>query len=237
MNLKISKYDPSVDTAPKLVAFNNIPWHQGMTVLEAIQLAHEQSPVAFDYNCRARACGRCAVTLDGSPVLACVAQIGNANHTIEPLAGQPVVRDLIVDRSEAHAALAARYKRIKDPTVDLTSDSVIENTFNVAAIEQINAIEWCTRCLVCTAGCPVRKANPSSYVGPADLLAVAYRHYDRYDAGSRIAEAVQDGLWNCIMCGQCDKLCPQKEIRRVPQIWKDLRSEATVLGYRDPNAS
>jgi len=38
-----------------------------------------------------------------------------------------------------------------------------------------------------------------AFVGPAALLAIAYRFYDPYDKGNRIAEAVQAGLCNCIM--------------------------------------
>jgi hypothetical protein len=66
------------------------------------------------------------------------------------------------------------------------------------------------------------------------LLAIAYRFYDPYDKGNRIAEAVQAGLWNCIMCGQCDDLYSQKEIKRVTLIWKELRDAATAAGYGKP---
>ena len=157
----------------------------------------------------------------------------NATHTIEPLTGHPVIRDLIVDKSEAHADLTQRYLRNRASAL---TDTQIKTTFNMSAIEQINAIEWCTRCVVCTAACPAYKANPSTFVGPAAMLAIAYRHYDLYEEGNRVIEAVQAGLWNCIMCGQCDNVCPQKEIKRVKQIWKDLRTAATAAGYTNPNA-
>jgi fumarate reductase iron-sulfur subunit len=230
MNLKISKYDPSVDAAPKLISVS-VAYRENMTVLEAIQFAHETTPINFDYSCRGRACGRCAVMLDGKPVLACVTPISNATHTIEPLSGQPVIRDLVVDRREAHASIAARYRRIRSTPL---SDAEFNTTYNTGAIEQIDALEWCTRCMVCTAGCPAFKADPSSFVGPAEMLAVAYRYYDPYDQANREAEAVQAGLWKCIMCGQCDNLCPQKEIKRVKQVWKELRAAATTAGYTNP---
>lgn len=235
MELKFSKYNPAVDAAPKLVTIS-VDWFKNMTLLEAMQFAHEKTPMMFDYNCRGRQCGRCAVMLDGVPVMACCTTISNAKHTIEPLAGYPVMRDLIVDKGEAHATMTARYNRIKDPAIDLTKIDVIKTTYNTAAIEQIEAIEWCARCMACTVGCPAYKADPSSFVGPAEMLAIAYRYYDPYDTGNRIAEAVQAGLWNCIMCGQCDYLCIQKEIKRVSQIWKDLRAAAIAAGYPNPNS-
>jgi succinate dehydrogenase/fumarate reductase iron-sulfur protein len=226
MDIKVSKYDPSADTTSKLVTISGITWFSNMTVLEAIQKAHEISPVCFDYSCHGRACGRCAVMLDGTPVLACITPITNATHTIEPLSGQTVIRDLIVDKSSAHAALSGIYQRVKNTAIDLTSDSVIESTSNPTYNTQLNAIEWCTRCMMCTSACPVYNADPSSFIGPAAMLGIAYRYFDEYDAGNRIAEAVQEGLWNCIMCGQCDYVCPQKEIKRVSQIWPALRAAA-----------
>jgi len=231
MNVKFSKYDPSVDAAAKLVSVE-MPYRDKMTVLEAMQFGHEATPVNFDYSCHGRACGRCAVMLDGKPVLACITPISNAPHTIEPLSGHPVLRDLIVDKSEAHADLGQRYRRVRAQALTDAQANKADLTNNA----QLNSIEWCCRCMICTAGCPAHKANPSKFAGPAALLAIAYRHYDPFDEGNRVIDAVQAGLWNCIMCGQCDKLCPQKEIKRVSQIWKDLRAAATAAGYPDPNA-
>jgi fumarate reductase iron-sulfur subunit len=234
MDLQISKYDPSVDSAPTLITVSGITWFQNMTVLEAIQFASQITPISFDYNCHGRACGRCSVMLDGTPVLACITPITNQAHTIQPQAGLPVIRDLIVDKSNAHASLTATYQRVKNPAINFASDAVIESTANMTFNTQLNAIEWCCRCLMCTSACPAYKANPSTFVGPAELLGIAYRYYDEFDAGNRVAEAVQAGLWNCIMCGQCDFVCPQKEIHRVPQIWPDLRAAATAAGSPDP---
>lgn len=231
MQIKFSKCDPAVDAAPYVVSID-VAYKDKITVLEAMQFAHETTPMHFDYSCHGRACGRCAVMYDGKPVLACITPMTNKPHTIEPLVGHPVMRDLIVDKSESHADLTQRYRRIRASAL---TDEQINTTYNTSAIEQIDAVEWCCRCMICTAGCPAYKADPSSFVGPAALLAIAYRFYDHYDEANRIVEAVQAGLWNCIMCGQCDYLCPQKEIKRVHQIWKELRAAATAAGYPNPN--
>ncbi|ADD67712.1 succinate dehydrogenase and fumarate reductase iron-sulfur protein [Denitrovibrio acetiphilus DSM 12809] len=226
MKLEIYKYNPDVDNSASYV-YVNIDYKDKMTVLEAIQFAHEKTPIHFDYSCHGRACGRCSVVYDGTPVLACITPITDGDHTIEPMKGHTVLRDLIIDKSEAHADLSQRYRRTR--AVNLTEEQ-IETIYDTSVAEQISAIEWCTRCMMCTAMCPAYKANPSTYVGPAAMLATAYRYYDPYDEGSRVNEAVQSGLWNCIMCGQCDYVCPQKEIERVSQIWKDLREAATDAG-------
>lgn len=68
------------------------------------------------------------------------------------------------------------------------------------------------------------------------MVAIALRHYDPYDQGDRVAEAVQEGMWNCIMCGKCDEVCPAREIRHV-DTWTELRAIATERGLTEMKAS
>ncbi|NTW27793.1 MAG: 4Fe-4S dicluster domain-containing protein [Coriobacteriia bacterium] len=231
MNITFKKYDPAVDAAPYEVTCEVEHWDK-MTVLEAISWANEnREPIAFDYSCRGRVCGRCAVMLDGNPILACVTMIGDASHKIEPLVGQPVLHDLIVDKSQAQARIAQKYARVR--TSPLKKEEI--NTYDMTVAEKIKALEWCARCQVCTAACPAHAAAPSKYVGPASMLATAFRFYDPYDQADRVVEAVQEGLWACIMCGKCDQVCPQGEIKHL-DYWTDLRAAATARGFTAPKA-
>ena len=43
-------------------------------------------------------------------------------------------------------------------------------------------------------------------------------------------EAVQGGLWSCIMCGQCTEVCNQAEIDHVG-LWTILRDAAVQRGW------
>lgn len=229
MNITFKLYDPAADAAPREAVCEVEHWDK-MTVLEAISAANENcEPIAFDYSCRGRVCGRCSVVLDGTPVLACITPITDESHKIEPLAGLPVLHDLIVDKSQAHARMAAKYARVQPVT--LTTEVI--NTYDMAVAEKINAIEWCARCLLCTSVCPAHIASPDGYVGPAAMLATAYRFYDPFDQGDRVVEAVQEGLWTCIMCGKCDEVCPQAEIKHL-DYWNDLRAAATARGFAEP---
>ena len=54
--------------------------------------------IAYRYSCRAGQCGSCAIKVNGKAKLACKAEIGD-NDILEPL-DLPVIKDLIVDRSE-----------------------------------------------------------------------------------------------------------------------------------------
>ena len=65
--------------------------------------------LGFRYSCRVAMCGTCAVRVDGRPVLACQTRVPQADKlVIEPLAGLPVVRDLIVDSTPFWALGDAR---------------------------------------------------------------------------------------------------------------------------------
>ena len=68
-----------------------------LDVLLALQRA--DASIGFRYSCRVAMCGTCAIRVDGRPVLACRTPVTAATGALllEPLAGLPVVRDLIVD--------------------------------------------------------------------------------------------------------------------------------------------
>jgi len=226
MNLTITHYDPSKDTAPYEVTYE-VPLIDAeyTTLLQALVYVHENlAPLSFDYICRGRMCGRCAMMLDGNPVLACVTPIDDGDHKVEPLAGLPVVKDLIVDKSQVQARIAETYKRVR--IAPLTEEDL--QTYNMADYEELFGIQYCARCQVCTAGCPAQQTDPS-YIGPSHMLAVAFRHFDPYDQADRLVEAVQGGLWSCIMCGKCDENCDQLEIDHL-KIWQKLRDDATARG-------
>lgn len=233
MKITVKRYDPSKDAAPYDATYD-VP-HSGddyMTALEALVYIHENiEPLAFDYACRGRMCGRCAMTVDGTPCLACVHVIDDSSHEIAPLEGLPVVKDLIVDKSKIQAEISNSYRRVRIEPLDLED----LQTYNMEDADDIAAIQYCARCQVCTAGCPARMVKGSDYIGPSHMLALAYRHFDPYDQADRLTEAVQGGLWSCTMCGTCTENCSQIEIDHV-SIWQKLRDEATGRGLVLKNA-
>ena len=93
-------------------------------------------------------------------------------------------------------------------------------------------LEYCARCGVCTAACPVvEQKGFKSYIGPTGMIAIANRFYDPYDQGDRVVQAVQNGLWECIECGMCDTVCKALEIDHL-SVWKDLRTAASAEGLK-----
>ncbi|CDX03970.1 Fumarate reductase-like FeS protein [Desulfitobacterium hafniense] len=227
MKIKIFKYDPAVDVAPRFIE-HEVPHKDKMTMLEAVVWVHENKEmVAYDYSCHGRMCGRCAMMLDGVPTLACCTPIDDKAHTIEPLKGMTVIRDLIVDKSSLSNRVSVKYQRVR--TEPIKEDEI--DKFDKAAADTLYDMVNCTRCGCCDAGCPVVQSAPGEYAGPAVMLAIAHRHLDSYDQADRVVEAVGEGLYKCIMCGNCDKVCRRYEIKHV-EAWQMLREAAEKRGLK-----
>lgn len=226
MKITVQKYDPSRDPAPHDESYE-IPWSEHMTLLQALVRVNEDcEELAFDYSCRGRTCGRCAMELDGRPVLACVAPLDDADHEVKPLRGFPVIRDLVVDKQAFHDKLGDLGKRTSNHTI--TWDEIAQPVDPHAAA-MLDGIERCAHCGACMAACPVVTAKHGDYVGPAGMVAIAMRYYDPYDDGDQVAAAVSAGMWNCIMCGACDDVCPVGELDHIA-IWTELREAAEAEG-------
>lgn len=231
MKITVQKYDPAVDAAPYYVS-GEVPFEENMTALRALKLFDETvAHVNYDVSCRGRICGRCACLLDGTPTLPCTHKLEDGDHTFEPLPGFAVCCDLIVDKHPLDEKLSGIYNRIK--IEDRTEDDYLIAEVDGVEIdwERIWKIEYCCRCGVCNAACPVHAANPDEYAGPTAMLAIAHRYLDPYDKGDRVMEAVSKGLYRCIMCGKCDEVCAQEEISHL-EAWQILRDAAEARGIK-----
>lgn len=230
MKITVERFDPALDAAPHQETYE-VPWHEYITPLEALMYIHENiTPITFDYTCRGGLCGRCTMTVDGEPAFGCIKFLDDADHTLQPLQGFPVISDLIVDKRAAQADLARAYARVR--AFPLTEEEVANETegFTPEVADRLHMTEYCCRCQACVSGCPGKKLNPS-YAGPSKMVALAYRHLDPYDQGDRVVEAVQNGLWDCLMCGKCDQICENHEIKHLELI-QILRDAAEERGLR-----
>lgn len=227
MKLKIQKYNPAVDDAPYIVE-GDVEWHDGITALDAIYLfSTKVQPIHFEYSCGGRFCGRCAAMVDGEPKLICTALLSDATHTIEPLTGYPIIRDLMVDKSAFDDAYTAISQRVMPEPV--TMETFVPEDYAPDALFDLRwKGERCARCGMCNTVCPALQAHGDEYVGPALMYAIGFRHLDWYDKADRVAQAVSSGLYYCIQCGKCDEVCTSF----VPhaEMWKLLRGEAEERG-------
>ena len=230
MKLRIQKFNPLEDAKPYYVE-GEVAWREGITALDAIYLFHTQvTPVNFDYSCGGRVCGRCGVMIDGEPKLMCFTLLSDGTHTIEPLKGYDIIRDLVVDRTDFDKQLAnLDYRVMIEP---VTKETEVPEDFDPeqyqADYDYMDQIERCARCGLCQVNCAALTFSKDNYIGPAAMLQIALKDMDFYDKADRVSQAVSAGLYHCILCGKCDEVCPML-IPHV-EIWQKLRAKAEGRG-------
>jgi len=100
INLKVFRYDPDKDESPGYVDYE-VPWSEGLLALSALKYIRENidETLAFrDYCCGCAWCMSCLMTVNGKGTRTCSWLLKpGENLTIEPLWGNPVIKDLVVD--------------------------------------------------------------------------------------------------------------------------------------------
>lgn len=209
--VKILRFDPSADKAPYYKSYS-IPYEDldigPLSALKALRyINHEIESIGFDYNCRFGGCGRCAITVDGTPRLACFAPLSaDKEHTLEPLHGFPVIRDLVVDRGKAYARFLDSGAAIK--TIDpIVKPKDIEPKLWWNTLSPLNRCRECMSCYsVCTA---LQVENRwESFIGPGAMMQIYQRAVDTMDQADRISQAAFSGAFQCVQCGLCNTVCP-----------------------------
>lgn len=206
VTVTVCRYNPAADASPQYTTYK-VPWKEYLTVLQALAYINEyEAPLTYDFSCRAGLCGRCGVTLNGTPCLACYTPLEQGvEYTIEPLKGFPVIRDYVVDKSALADALAdATAELTLDSPVDLSDLPHIDYEF---WYEDLYRKDMCRECGLCFSACPVYQEG-KNYAGPATLSQVYLRANDGMDKADRVLQAVELGVFNCQLCGECNKVCP-----------------------------
>ena len=155
-------------------------------------------------------CGTCTVRVDGHSVLACktvVPPTADLLH-IGPLAGYPVIRDLIVDTTPFWAQWA-RVTPYFQPIASLDEPAVIKP--DSAEREAIDPALDCIQCGACFSSCGIAAAD-RTFLGPAALNRAMVLISDSRDAGDqhRLDLVTQvDGVDRCHYMYGCTKDCPK----------------------------
>jgi succinate dehydrogenase/fumarate reductase iron-sulfur protein len=195
--LTVLHYDPTTDTNKRREY--RVPNQPGATVLQALQhiYAELDATLAFRYGCRYSRCGLCGVMADGKPRLACKVKLASTSE-VAPLAGLPLLRGLVVDRTTYMKELEdlALYPHIQqpEPLGKLQEDPLHKNLMN------------CVECLCCVSSCPEHGNMDSSRGGPFAFIKLAQLHLDPRDEKDRRAQANSLGIDKCAECGKCS--CP-----------------------------
>lgn len=230
MTAEIFRYDPTTDDEPYYSTHEVEVPEDDSGILTAMQVLHavnyDEEAFGYDFDCCSGLCGRCSMMIDGEPGLACWTPLKPGKHTFEPLAGFPVIKDLLVDRDKARQRFVDVNTSIQtvDPIVNLPD---IDYTLYWETLERLN---MCRECMQCYSVCPQMKLseNWGSFVGPGAMAQIAQRYLDTEDQSDRLGQAVFSGLWDCILCGSCASVCPSG-IQHV-DIFTKMREDATARG-------
>ncbi|TFH16986.1 succinate dehydrogenase/fumarate reductase iron-sulfur subunit [Candidatus Bathyarchaeota archaeon] len=207
----VFRYNPASDEKPYYIIYE-IPMRHGMTVLDGlIYIIEELDPsLSMRYNCRFKACGSCAVMINGSQRLACDTQAENYKSIrVEPLNHFKVIKDLVVDidpfLDKMNAAMPYLVPKSDDGIPEVPPEE----------FDKYRSPSDCIWCGSCTSACPIAGSQPY-YLGPAAL-----NQLYRFSVDSRELDGVKDlrlvkgdsgtsGVWRCHQVFACQSVCPKK---------------------------
>jgi succinate dehydrogenase/fumarate reductase iron-sulfur protein len=177
-----------------------------LDLLREIQRAHDPS-LAFRYSCRVAMCGTCGVRVDGRSALACRSVVAADADRVEvaPLAGLPVVRDLVVDMRP----FWARWARVM-PWFRPASDDPARIAPGSAEAGLVDGALGCISCGACYSTCELTDTG-SDYLGPAALNRALALIADPRDGGAADRLDVvggRGGVDGCHYVGGCTSACP-----------------------------
>ena len=223
--LKIYRFNPKTDKEPHYDTFK-IEANLNDRILDCLnKIRWEQdSSLAYRMSCAHGICGSDAVSINGTPALACQKIVKDYNCKqellIEPLKYFPIIKDLIVD-------MEPFFQRIKAINPNLSSQGPYELTEKerIQTIEERSRIDDAVKCILCgccVAACPVMLEQEPKFIGPAAILRAQKYIFDsrRNDANERMQIIEKPyGIWGCKSYYMCTIVCPKK-IKVTEQIIK-----------------
>ncbi len=229
---------------PDASSFNEefeIPYRPNMNVISALMeiqrnpvnaKGNKTTPVCWESNCLEEVCGACSMVINGKPRQACTALIDKLEQPIRiaPMRTFPVVRDVVVDRSQMFESL----KKVKawipiDGTYDLGPGPRMPEVKRQWAYD----LSRCMTCGVCMEACP--NVNPTSdFIGPFAISQV--RLFNAHPTGEmnkheRIDALMEDGgIAGCGNSQNCVRSCP-KEIPLTTSI-AEMNKETSMSLFK-----
>ncbi len=217
--LTIFRYNPESDEEPHYEDFE-VPVGDGTTVLDTLLHIrdHVDSSLSFRHSCRQAVCGSDAMFINGKQRLGCKTQIADLEQPvrIEPLPGQDVRKDLVVDMTDFYERMEAVEpddQKLEAPGGDTTYEDLEQRRQSPENREKIKLSTRCIQCGACVSSCTIAK-DPEQYLGPA-AINKAYR----FIADEREPDELNDqrmelveqsnGVWRCQTQFSCTEVCPK----------------------------
>jgi succinate dehydrogenase/fumarate reductase-like Fe-S protein len=120
VQLKVFRYDPSIDRAPAYKTYD-VPWKEGLLLLSAIKYIRDNldETLAFrDYCCGCSWCMSCMMTVDGKGTQTCSRPLKPGESlVVEPIKGFPIIKDLAVDFGTTIATPDGVFKKMEGTVI------------------------------------------------------------------------------------------------------------------------
>lgn len=211
--VRIRRFNPDVDRKPYWQDFQ-VEVTPEKTVLSALEeiKAEQDGSVTFRRSCRHAICGSCAMMVNRQNILVCSKPLAEALNKkgvvmIEPLPYLPVIKDLVVDRSD----FWDQYLKVKPWLVPPREIPEKEFRMSQEEVDALESAEECIMCGACYSACPIVAGN-KMYVGPHALQKALQRILDPRDT---IPEerldliADSNGPFRCHQVLNCIDACPK----------------------------
>lgn len=223
VHARVYRCDPSRDAKPRYDSYK-VPYSRLMRVLDVLNYIAEEleEDLAYRWFCGVKKCGTCAVRVNGREVLACW-EAAEPEMTIEPLRHAPLVRDLVVDRTDYERLVTSMMPWLERAKPYL---GFPERLSHLDMKQAATALD-CLSCLACFSACPVLDlGDETNFSGPAPLVQFAQVALDPRDGMNRGQMAVDlAGIFNCVSCYKCEEACPVG-IPIVSEIIEPLKARA-----------
>lgn len=215
--VRVYRWNPSTDTAPKVQSFSIDLNQCGPMVLDVLlKIKNEQdASLTLRRSCREGICGSCAMNINGRNNTACTAHIPDDDKPliIYPLPHMPVIKDLVPDLSRFYAQYKSIQPFMQASAAHPTQSGKMEEWKQSKEDRaKLDGLYECILCACCSTSCPSYWWNGDKYLGPAVLLQ-AYRWIQDSRDGAREQRlaALDDRfkLYKCRTIMNCTTVCPR----------------------------
>lgn len=212
---RIYRYHPEQDQEPRMQAYTVPGRLRHRMVLDVLEhLKTEDDTLTFRRSCREGVCGSDGMNINGVNRLACTTRAHDMlsrsrDLVVRPLAGMPVIRDLVVDLSQFQDNL----ERVRPWLINHQPAPAIERLQTPEERARLDGLYECILCACCTSGCPSWWWQPKRFVGPAGLLWAARFLDDSRDTATDQRLALLGGdpysVFRCRNIQNCTYVCPK----------------------------
>ena len=211
MRFRIYRYNPETDREPYMQEYDLPEIGADMVVREAlIKIKGVDETLSFRHSCGEGVCGSDAMNINGRSALACLTKLADLAEPIEirPVAGLPVIRDLVVDMTGFYR----QYRAVRPYLINRDPEPETEHLQSIEDREKLDGLYECIMCGCCSTMCPSFWWNPDKYLGPQALLQAWRFLADSRDQATDERLDDLEGpykLYRCHTIMNCVEVCPK----------------------------